>query len=278
MYIKCWGARGSSPVSGKEFLKYGGDTSCLEIRAGNSEQIIVIDMGTGALPLGRSLVQSENIHIHALFTHTHWDHVMGFPLFPLLFVPGSSITFYYNPRFQGNPQKLIVQDMMAGPHFPVRIDNLPVTIHYNQIKSQFQINELKINTIPLSHPNLGLGFRLEHEGKSFVFLTDNELGFRHRGGKTIDEYAHFCRDADLLIHDSEYFTKEEYLKHQGFGHSHAEQVMELAHKAKVKSLGLFHHNRERTDDQIDNYLKTISFNKPDDLKIFAVAQGQEINL
>ncbi|MFN2267326.1 MAG: MBL fold metallo-hydrolase [Desulfonatronovibrio sp.] len=278
MYIKCWGARGSSPVSGKEFLKYGGNTSCLEIRVGNPEQIFIIDLGSGALPLGRSLMESENIHIHALFTHTHWDHIMGFPLFPLVFVPESSITFYYNPKFQGNPKKLIVQDMMAAPHFPVRIDNLPVTIHYRQIESQFQINELKIKTIPLSHPNLGLGFRLEHQGKSFVFLTDNELGLKHNGGKSTDEYADFCRHADLLIHDSEYFTREEYSKHQGFGHSHAEQVIELALKAGVKSLGLFHHNRKRTDIQIDSFLKTISYNKTDNLNIFAVAQGQEISL
>lgn len=278
MYIKCWGSRGSFPVSGKEFNKYGGNTSCLEVRTGNSEQIIVIDMGTGALPLGKSLVQSENIHIHALFTHTHWDHVMGFPLFPLLFVPGSSITFYYNPKFQGNPRKLIVQNMMAAPHFPVRIDNLPVTIHYKQVGPQFKINEIKIQTIPLSHPNLGLGFRLEHEGKSFVFLTDNELGFRHRGGKTMDEYAQFCKDADLLIHDSEYFTREEYLKHQGFGHSCAEQVMELALKARVKSLGIFHHNRERTDAQIDNFLETIPSKYSEKFNVFAVAGKQEIIL
>lgn len=278
MYIKCWGARGSSPVSGKEFLKYGGDTSCLEIKAGNPQQIIIMDFGTGVLPLGRSLIESKNVHIHALFTHTHWDHIMGFPLFPLLFVPGSSITFYYNPKFQGNPRKLIAENMMAAPHFPVRMDSMPVTIYYKQIDSQFKINGIKIKTIPLSHPNLGLGFRLEYEGKSFVFLTDNELGFRHRGGKSMDEYAQFCRDVDLLIHDSEYFTREEYLKHQSFGHSHAEQVVELARKARVKSLGLFHHNRERTDTQIDDFLKTISFNRADVLNIFAVAQGQKIRL
>lgn len=280
MYIKCWGARGSSPVAGRDFLKYGGNTSCMEVRAGNPEQTIVIDFGTGALPMGLELMRQNRKKIHALVTHTHWDHIIGFPLFPLLFIPGSRLRFHYNPRYQGNPEKTVVKDMMASPHFPVNIKDLPVEFVFSEVESEFFIGPVYIQSMPLSHPNLGLGYRLKHNNKSFVFLTDNELGHIHRGGKSLEDYVWFCRGADLLIHDSEYYYQHEYESTQGFGHSLAEHVLDLARKAEVKSLGLFHHNRERTDDQIDSLIAELSGSSPGkfDFDIFAVAQDQEIYL
>jgi len=280
MQIKCWGARGSSPVSGKEFVRYGGSTTCIEVRAGNPERILMIDFGTGSLPMGRELNRDNVSDLDVLITHTHWDHIMGFPLFPYLFVPGNRLSFHYNSRYQGNPEKLVVQDMMAAPHFPVRLKDLSADIEYNEVGSAFSIGPVKVRSIPLSHPNLGLGYSLEHKGRIFVFLTDNELGFRHPGGKSLEEYALFCRDADLLIHDAEFFTPQEYKKTTGFGHSMAHHVLELARIAGVKSLGLFHHNRARTDDQIDLFMKHLTGSAASEFSfdIFAVSQEEVIHL
>lgn len=280
MYIKCWGARGSSPVSGKEFIKYGGNTTCIEVMAGTPQQTILIDFGTGALPMGRELVRQGKKNLDVLLTHTHWDHIMGFPLFPLLFVPGSSIKFHFNPAFQGNPEKLVVQDMMKSPHFPINPERLPAEFSYQKVGRDFSIGQVMIRSIPLSHPNLGLGYRLEHGDTAFVFLTDNELGHAHRGGRSFDEYVRLCKGADLLIHDAEYFDQQEYQQTKGFGHSTVEHVLELAAKAGVKSLGLFHHNRERTDDEIDQLIHQLNQTAHEkyNFDIFAVYQGQKISL
>ncbi len=279
MYIKCWGARGSSPVSGKEFVRYGGNTTCVEVRVGEPEQTIMIDFGTGALPMGRELVRKNKLDLDVLLTHTHWDHITGFPLFPLLYIPGSRLRFFYNPRYQGNPEKLVVQNMMSSPHFPVAIKDLSACFKYSKVGSKFYIGLVKIESIPLSHPNLGLGYRLEHKGKSFVFLTDNELGFRHPGGGSLEDYTEFCRDADLLIHDAQYFNQHEYEQRRCFGHSQVNDVLELVSKARVKSLGLFHHSSDRTDDQIDALIKKLAGSATSfEFDVFAVAQEKVIFL
>ncbi len=279
MYIKCWGARGSSPVSGKQYLRYGGCTSCLEVRANGSDQTVMIDFGTGAPTFGRECLRVNRMDLEVLMTHTHWDHITGFPMFPLLFIPGSRLRFHYNPRYQGNPEKLVIKDMMTAPHFPVKAKDLGASFSFSEVGSEFFLGHLKISSIPLSHPNLGLGYRLECNGKIFVFLTDNELGFQHKGSKTFEDYVHFCTDADLLFHDAEYFTQEEYQHKKGFGHSLVQHVLDLAVKARVKSLGFFHHNSERTDDEIDSLVNGLSSTgSKHGLEIFAVAQDKEISL
>lgn len=280
MYIKCWGARGSSPVSGSQFIKYGGNTACLEVRTSDPEQVVMLDIGTGALPMGLNLVRQNILHLDVLITHTHWDHIMGFPLFPLHFIPGARLRFYYNPGKQGNPKKLLLRDMLKPPHFPVNTRDLPAAMEFIEVGSEFSIGQMKVKSIPLSHPNLGLGYRLESEGKSFVFLTDNELGFRHRGGASAAEYEQFCRGADLLIHDSEYIEQDEYREARGYGHSQTDDVLDMAGKARVKALGLFHHNRERTDDHIDLFMDKLKVycSRHYSFQVFAAAQEQEIIL
>jgi ribonuclease BN (tRNA processing enzyme) len=280
MYIKCWGARGSSPVSGKKFIKYGGNTSCLEIRAGDPEQVLLLDFGTGALPMGLKLTRENNKDLSVLLTHYHWDHIMGFPLFPLLFLPDSKLRFYFAPEHQDNPEKMVVKELMKPPHFPLGINEIPVRFNFYEVGSSFSIGSLRIKNIPLSHPNHGLGYRLEHNNKSLVFLTDNELGFRHPGAGSVEDYVHFCLGADLLIHDAEYFSPLEYEQVRGFGHSLVDHVIELAQMSGVKSLGLYHHNRERDDDQIDMLVARLNRESAEkyNFEIFALAQEQEIYL
>jgi len=251
--VRCWGARGSIPVSGPDFNRYGGDTTCIEIRSKN-DALLVIDAGTGIRRLGCRLTEEGRLDLTLLFTHTHWDHVLGLPFFKLLYNPNARISLYGSPGLQGSIAKLLGR-VMAPPLFPVPFVNLPSTIVSREWPGDvMQVDSLRVRRIALSHPNLGAGYRVEEDGRSFVFLTDNELSHPHRGGRSFEEYADFCRGADLLVHDAEY-TPEEYPERLGWGHSHVDDAARLALAAGVKTLGLFHHNQERTDDGVDEMVR-----------------------
>ena len=247
MFIKCWGSRGSIPVSGEQYLKYGGDTTCIQIVAKSGETVI-IDAGTGIRQLGATLDDVETCYL--LLTHAHWDHVAGFPFFKPLFNKDKVVEIQ-NSAFAGLPVKEIFNTLMSPPLFPITPSDLKATVRFrNDFSGSFSIGSLKINTIPLSHPNGAFGFRFTEENKSFVFLTDNELGLDHPGSRGFDGYLSFAQDADLLFHDAE-FTPDEYPQRMGWGHSTYTEVLELAIKAGVKRLGLFHLNQDRTDREMD---------------------------
>ncbi|MBC2717889.1 MAG: MBL fold metallo-hydrolase [Desulfobacteraceae bacterium] len=249
MHIKCWGSRGSIPVSGPDYLKYGGDTTCIEIRT-KSGHLIIVDAGTGIRRLGNQLVVDNCTVYHFLFTHSHWDHLIGFPFFKPLYQSESDIQIYRCP-FPGKFIEEIVNKMMGPPHFPVRYSDLKAKITYKAAcPSEFQIGSVTVIPISLSHPNGGCGYKFIEDGKAFVFLTDNELGYIHYDGLQSSDYAILCENADLLFHDAEY-TPEEYEKSIEWGHSTYTDALEMALKAGVKRLGLFHHNHERTDAQED---------------------------
>lgn len=253
MYIRCWGSRGSIPVSGPKFLKYGGDTTCMEVRS-NAGDVIVIDSGTGIRRLGEKLAGEEVQRVHLLFTHAHADHVSGFPFFVPLFQKGVSIDIYGCPLTHGSFHD-ILHGIMRDPYCPVDIDDTDkvlADVAFTDIDgSPFTIGSLSITAIPLSHPNGGLGYRFEEEGASFVFLTDNELDYQHPNGRTPDEYTAFARNADLLIHDAEY-TEQDYSR--TWGHSVFGSAVALGMAADVKRFGLYHINQRRTDDEVDDML------------------------
>ncbi len=249
MYIKCWGSRGSIPVSGQDYLKYGGDTTCIEIRT-KSGDLIIIDAGTGIRRLGNQLLEDHCSVYHLLITHSHWDHLIGFPFFTPLYLKESNIQIYRCP-FPGKFIEEIVNKMMGPPHFPVRYSDLKAQITYMEAcPSEFQIGSVTVIPISLSHPNGGYGYKFIEDGKSFVFLTDNELGFTHSNGLQVSDYAILCENADLLFHDAEY-TPEEYKECIEWGHSSYTDALEMALTAGAKRLGLFHLNRERTDADMD---------------------------
>lgn len=257
MFIRCWGSRGSVPVSGKEYVKYGGDTTCLEIRA-QSGEVIIIDAGTGIRALGNKIMNEQVRKMDILFTHAHWDHLIGFPFFKPIFKKETTINIHYC-SFHKSTVKAIFNTLMSRPYFPVQLTDkdIKADLFFNKLtKKTFCIGSITIDTIPLSHPkDGGVGFRLQEEGKTFIFLTDNELGHVHNGGCTFEEYCRFCENADLLIHDAEY-EKLEYEKilktsEEPWGHSIVTDVVRLAIEAQVKKLGLFHLNAMRTDAQVD---------------------------
>jgi len=253
MVIKCWGSRGSIPVSGKEYIKYGGDTTCLEIRT-KSDDIIIVDAGTGIRRLGNRLIDENRCTYNLIFTHAHWDHLMGFPFFKPLYSKKSKFRMYRCP-FHSEFVETFLSRIMTPPSFPVRYSDISAKIEYvGAFTSAFEIGSVTITPIPISHPNNGSGYKFTEDGKSFVFLTDNELGFVHPGGLTYKDYLEFSKDADLLIHDAE-FTREEYSSTIEWGHSVFTETLNLAIEAGVKQFGLFHLNQERTDQQVDKMVE-----------------------
>ncbi len=279
MRIKCWGSRGSTPVSGKQYLKYGGDTACLEIRTGNDE-IIIVDAGTGVRRLGNALIEEGRFAYHFIFTHAHWDHVMGFPFFKPIFFERSKLTLHKCP-FHTDFVEIILSKVMSPPSFPVKYSQIKASVEYpDACPETFKIDTVTIEPIALSHPNGGTGYKFIENGKIFVYLTDNELGFRHGGGLTPDEYLAFSKDADLFLHDAEY-TDEEYRDTIEWGHSTYTQALDLAIKAGVKKFGLFHLNQDRSDDDMDdivNKCKERLNREKINMECFAVAADSTFTL
>ena len=251
MEITIWGARGSIPVSGPEYLRYGGDTTCLELR-GPGEPLL-IDAGTGIRRAGDRLDAQQVRRIHLLFTHAHWDHVLGFPFFRPLYTPGVRIEIYGCLEAQNSVREMLGR-AMSPPGFPVDLGDVAAELVFHEpCRGHFEAGGCTVTTIPLSHPNGGVGYRIEEGNRSVVFLTDNELGSVIPGGRTRAEYACFTAGADLLLHDGE-LTAEEYRTRRGWGHSTWEDALGLALDAGVRRFGVWHHNMQRDDDAIDKII------------------------
>ncbi len=252
MFIKCWGARGSIPVSGSHYHRYGGDTTCLQIRSSDNDDI-VIDAGTGIRKLGNEFIQSGQKQCNFIFTHVHWDHVLGFPFFKPLYSDDFDVRIYQGPFSDGFLLESL-SNVMKAPFFPLSYSDIKADIHYMDHTSEpFNIGSIAVTSIPLSHPNGAFGYKFVENDKTFVFLTDNELTYVHSGGLGVDDYIDFCAGADLLIHDAEY-TPEEYQYYRGWGHSAYTDVLDLAIQAGVARLGLHHINAERDDAAMNRIL------------------------
>ena len=279
MIVRCWGARGSIAVSGPEYVKYGGDTTCIEIRT-REDQIIIIDAGTGIRRLGNRLMGEARFEYAMIFTHAHWDHLLGFPFFKPIYVQGTRISMFGCPFAQGSVKALLAPTMNP-PHFPVKFDDVRCDIEYHEAcTTPFAVGTVTVSPILLSHPNQGIGYKFVEDGKSFVFLTDNELTYRHPGGLDYRDYVDFSAGADLLIHDAE-FTEEEYRKTRTWGHTVYKDALRLALDAGVRKFGLCHHNQDRTDSALDEMVaecREIARKGGSALECFAPTQNTEIEL
>lgn len=278
MVIRCWGSRGSIPVSGKQYVRYGGDTTCLEIRSKDNE-IIIVDAGTGIRRLGNKLMKEGLFHYHLVFTHAHWDHVLGMPFFKPIYLPQTKFRVLKCP-FPSYVGKIFSR-VMGAPNFPVSFSDIKSEFIYEKACSMsFEVGSVTIEHIALSHPNTGSGYKFTEDGKSFVFLTDNELELVHPGGLPYSCYAEFCKGADLLFHDAEYMPHE-YDMVRGWGHSTYTKAIEMAIEAGVKRLGMFHLNQDRTDREVDKMVKLarkMIAEQGADLECFAVGADAEFRV
>jgi len=247
MKIKFWGTRGSTPVPGKDTIIYGGNTTCLEIDLIGGKRVI-IDAGTGIRSLGSEFEsRREDADIHLLITHIHWDHILGFPFFSPIYKPSTRILVDgYNSCMKG--LRYSFDNKMGDGFFPVRFEELEADIQFiNRLSTgHLEIDGTVIDSIPLRHPQGGLGFRFREPDKTLVFLTDNELDVND---KSFSDYIAFCQGTDVLIHDSHYIP-EEIPKHRGWGHSDYQSAIDLALNAHAKKLILFHHAPERKDSDV----------------------------
>ena len=280
MRIRCWGSRGSFPVSGADFVRYGGDTACVEVESGKGD-VVVLDAGTGIRRFGDSFAAAGRDRIiHIVFSHAHLDHIMGFPYFQPVYDDKATLHIYGCPC-GADSLETALRKLMRSPYFPVDFSAVPAEITFHEVTAApFTVGSLKFTPIRLNHPNGGCGYRIEEKGKALVFMTDNELEYGKENDASAEYFEKMCEKADLLIHDAEY-TDEEYSRHESWGHSKYTDAVRLAVAAKVKRLGLFHINTRRTDDMMDEIVKDareIANKSGSKIECFGIGAGFEITI
>lgn len=260
---------------------YGGNTTCLEL-ALESGRIVIVDAGTGIRPLGEKLTsKTENLDIHLLVTHIHWDHILGFPFFAPIYNRASRILIDGFPTCMKG-LRYTFDNKMGDGFFPITFDDLKAEIRYLERinKGPLEIDGTVIDSIPLHHPQGGLGFRFREGDKTLVFITDNELRKDSWTGRTPDDYVRFCKDADILIHDSQY-TPQEINERKDWGHSDYQSTFDLAYRAGVKRLILFHHDPSRTDPEVTAIrvlCEDLARKKKSDMLVEAAKENSELEL
>ncbi|MCP4686575.1 MAG: MBL fold metallo-hydrolase [Desulfobacterales bacterium] len=301
MRARFWGVRGSIACPGPDTVIYGGNTACIELRVGPTDRLLIIDAGSGIRPLGDHLIRSDLpkglINTEIFLTHTHWDHIMGFPFFTPIYIPGVKLKVYGPVTYEEDPLDHIVGDLLRYRYFPLRHSELSAEIEYHQLgECRIDLGDgITLMTKFLNHPLLCLGFRFEYEDKVFCTVYDTEP-FRNifptdpnspdydptaaaEGDKAASEanekIIDFARNADVLVHDAQY-TRDEYLaSREGWGHSSFEHAIDTAIRANARKVVLFHHDPVRTDKELralENHHRALSADKHD-IEIIAAKEG-----
>jgi phosphoribosyl 1,2-cyclic phosphodiesterase len=281
MEITVWGARGSVPVSGPEYVRHGGDTTCVEVRTKTGE-IIILDAGTGIRSLGNRILREDHPSrdIHLFLTHAHWDHIMGFPFFRPLYRKGFRLHLQGCSSAQESIHAFL-EETMRPPFFPISLKEVGAGLQFSVVcAEEFEVGGVRIASFPLNHPNQGVGFRLTEGDRRFAFFPDNELTFEHPGGKSFDEYAAFVEGVDLLVHDAEYRRDEYERLTRSWGHSVFLDTVRLAAKAGARTLLLWHLNQDRTDGEVDAMVREARAARPggSELDVEAAATGMVVRL
>lgn len=261
-FLRFWGVRGSIPTPGPSTVRYGGNTSCIEVRA--DDEIVILDAGSGIRPLGLELEREfgdRPLNITLLISHTHWDHIQGFPYFLPAYRVDNRIRIC---GYEGTSRGLAatIAGQMDAPYFPVGMNEMRAGIQIEELRAmEFTIGKIYVRAFPAHHPGVAVGYRLYTSCGSVGYMPDNEpFGYQPKNGskETSEEYTaemrsrmvEFMRDVDIMILDAQY-DREEYLKHIGWGHGCVDDVVDLAIDAGVKRLVLFHHDPEHADETVD---------------------------
>ena len=275
MLVKFWGTRGSIPVPGCRTVKYGGNTCCVEVDLKDSGRLI-LDAGTGIRKLGNQLLKENRLKVaNLLLTHSHWDHIQGFPFFLPAYQKDFKIKIYGPPVYFARLQKMLKKQIELD-YFPIDFSALSARIEFHEINpNPCLIAGAEVSYMLCNHPGGATSYKISQEGRTMVFMTDNELSSPHPASQW-HQFVGFCRGADLLIHDAQYLTQE-LEKMRSWGHSSYAEAMALAQDAGVKRLVLFHHDPERSDEQIDEILKEC-IKKDSNLLCQAATEGDTIQL
>jgi phosphoribosyl 1,2-cyclic phosphodiesterase len=261
MRVRFWGTRGSCPAPGPHTARYGGNTTCVELRT-DDDQIVIFDAGTGIRELGRSLSAAADgtpIRGDVFFSHAHWDHIQGLPFFTPAFQKGNQFRLFGSPMLERSLE-VVLRQQMSPVVFPVAFDQLSARMEFSNFSGyQHTGAGYELHAVNVRHPGSALGFRVWPAGdprRSIVFIPDNELdrdGDRAEDASTRDALVDFARGAKVLIHDAMY-TGAEYMDHRGWGHSSYRDAVDFAIAAEVETLVLFHHEPDRNDGALDEML------------------------
>lgn len=260
--VQFWGVRGSVPTPGKDTVRYGGNTSCIEIRVGGKR--LIFDGGTGLQVLGKSLMSQMPLEAYMFFTHYHWDHIQGFPFFTPAFIPGNCFHIYGAVPVDSESMKHHFIERILHPNSPVPLQGMQADMKFYDIVcgDTIQLDDITIETGPLNHPNGAMGYRISWQGHSVFYCTDTE----HFPDRMDENVLHLARDANLLIYDAMY-TDEEYHHPKapkvGWGHSTWQQGLKISKVAGVKRFVVFHHDPNHSDDFLDNLAIEVAKSCPD---------------
>jgi CheY-like chemotaxis protein/phosphoribosyl 1,2-cyclic phosphodiesterase len=256
--VKFWGTRGSIPAPGASTVRYGGNTSCVEIRHG--DHILIFDAGSGIRILGEELTHefgTRPIGVHLFISHTHWDHIQGFPFFAPAYVAGNRISIY-SVHGAGKPLEKVFLGQMDGDYFPVLLSDMAAELKFFEMRDEVKIGPVVVDCEHLNHPGISVAYRIKVDGKTIVYMTDHEPFYRFHAGefgeRAEQRITDFARGADIYIREAQY-TEEEYTIKKGWGHSTYHDAVRAAAQAGVRRLALFHHEPLHTDEFMDRMMK-----------------------
>ena len=256
IHVDFWGVRGSVPSPGPTTTRYGGNTSCVSITVDN--KILILDAGTGIRNLGSAIIGQPELEIFVVVTHSHWDHIQGFPFFTPIYQPNRPVHMFPTLHKKNVVLSSLI-DQMDGAHFPITPDQVPSNFNFvTENPLEFLANNgFYLEMVPMNHPGKAFGYKITIDDKIICYFTDNEIDPPYEKSIELNELTNQCRNADILIHDAQYTEDDMPLKH-GWGHSLISQVTELGKSAEVKNLVYYHHDPERTDDLLDKELEKVS--------------------
>ncbi|NEP17479.1 MAG: MBL fold metallo-hydrolase [Leptolyngbya sp. SIO4C1] len=248
--IHFWGVRGSIACPGPETVRYGGNTSCIEMRV-NGERLI-FDGGTGLRVLGQKMLAEQPVKGNLFFTHSHWDHIQGFPFFVPAFVPGNTFNIYGAIAPNGSTIEQRLNDQMLHPNFPVPLQIMAAQLKFCdlEIGETVRIGDIRVDNALLNHPGESVGYRVQYKNFTAAYITDTE----HFPDRLDENVLWLARNADVMIYDSTYTDAEYYDENNskvGWGHSTWQEAVKVAKAARVKQLVIFHHDPLHDDDFMD---------------------------